>query len=209
MNILIVDDHELIREGLKKVLHKQPDFIVAGEASNSADMFKQLEKNEVDIIILDISMPGRTGLDSLNELKSRFPSVKVLVLSMHPEERFAVRALKAGAAGYMTKESAAQELVQAIRKISGGGKYISSALAEYLAMEIGSENNKPVHEILSNREYEILIMISTGKSISKIAEELSLSINTVTSYRARILEKMNMKTNAEIIRYAVKHQLVD
>lgn len=209
MNILIADDHELIREGLKKVLLKQVDLKVVGEASNTAEMFSLLDLIVVDIIILDISMPGRTGLDSLIELKSRFPKVKALILSMHPEERFAIRALKAGASGYMTKESAAQDLVQAIRKIAGGGKYISNSLAEYLAMEIGSDNDRQLHELLSNREYEIMIMISVGKSVGKIAEELSLSINTITSYRSRILEKMNMKSNAEIIRYAVKHQLVD
>ena len=209
MNILIADDHELIREGLKKVLLKQTDLKVVGEASNTVEMFNLLGQEDVDIVILDISMPGRTGLDSLTELKSRFPKVRALILSMHPEERFAVRALKAGASGYMTKESAAQELVQAIRKIAGGGKYISSSLAEYLAMEIGSDNDRQLHELLSNREYEIMIMISVGKSVGKIAEELSLSINTITSYRSRILEKMNMKSNAEIIRYAVKHQLVD
>ncbi len=209
MNILIADDHELIREGLKKVLKKEQDFHVAGEASNIVELFNLLDKDEAEIVILDISMPGRTGLDSIGELRNMYPKIKILVLSMHPEERFAVRALKAGASGYMTKESAALDLVKAIRKISGGGKYISSALAEYLAMEIGLDNDKPLHENLSNREYEIMIMISLGKSVSEIAEELSLSINTITSYRTRLMDKMNMKTNAEIIRYALKQQLVD
>ncbi len=209
MKILIADDHELIREGLKKVLQKEADLQVIGEAVNSAELFEQLNKKETDIIILDISMPGRSGLDSIAELKGIYPNIKILVLSMHPEERFAVRALKAGASGYMTKESAAHELVNAVRKIHGGGKYISSSLAEYLATEISMENNKQLHENLSNREYEIMILIGLGKSVGDIAEKLSLSVNTVTSYRSRIMEKMNMKTNAEIIRYAIKHQLVD
>ncbi len=208
MKVFIADDHELIREGLKKVLQKESDIFVVGEAGNVSELFGQLSEKEVEIIILDISMPGRSGLDSISELKTIYPKINILVLSMHPEERFAVRALKAGASGYMTKESAAQELVKALRRIYSGHKYVSPSLAEYLALEIGS-NNKQLHENLSNREFEIMIMISQGKSVGDIAEELSLSVNTITSYRSRVLEKMNMKTNAEIIRYALKHQLVD
>ena len=209
MKILIVDDHELIREGLKKVLVKHQEMHVVGEACDSAELFDQLKRMEVDIVILDISLPGRSGLDIIHDLKKSYPEIKVLVLSMHPEDRFAVRVLKAGAAGYLTKQSAAQELVKAIRKIMDGGKYISSALAEQLVLEIEAPSDKPVHELLSNREFEIMRMIGFGKSIGEIGEELSLSVNTVTSYRARIMEKMKMKTNAELIRYAIQNQLVE
>ncbi len=209
MKILIVDDHELIREGLKKVLVKQTDMEVIGEAADTETLFEKLNDNEVDIIILDISLPGRSGLDILKDINDLFPSVKILVLSMHPEERFAVRAIKAGAAGYLTKQSVAEDLVKAIRKIAGGGKYISTSLAEHIAFEIGGDLNKPLHENLSNREFEVLRMISAGKTVSEIAESLSLSVNTVNSYRSRIMDKMNMKSNAELIRYALENQLVE
>jgi DNA-binding NarL/FixJ family response regulator len=209
MKILIVDDHELIREGLKKVLVKHTEMSVVGEACDSIELHDQLKRLQVDIIIMDISLPGRSGLDLVNDLKKSYPEIKVLILSMHPEERFAIRALKAGAAGYLTKQSAAQELVKAIKRVMNGGKYISPALAEQLALEIESPSDKPAHELLSNREFEIMRMIGFGKSVSEIGEELSLSVNTVTSYRARIMEKMKMKTNAELIRYAIQHQLVE
>ena len=209
MKILIVDDHELIREGLKKVLAKHQEMHVVGEACDSVELYDQLKRMEVDIVVLDISLPGRSGLDIINDLKKSYPEIKVLILSMHPEDRFAVRSLKAGAAGYLTKQSVAQELVKAIRKIMDGGKYISPALAEQLALEIETPSDKPAHESLSNREFEIMRMIGFGKSVSEIGEELSLSVNTVTSYRARIMEKMKMKTNAELIRYAIQNQLVE
>ncbi len=209
MKVIIVDDHELIREGLKKVLIKNSDIEIVGEACNSQELLDFLNHNTVDIIILDISMPGRSGLELLRDIKDIHPDVKTLVLSMYPEDRFAIRTLKAGASGYLSKQSAAKELVNALRKIMTGGKYISQALAEQLALEIETPSDKPLHEKLSNREFEIMLKISLGKSVSEIAEELALSVNTITSYRTRLMQKMNMRSNAEIIRYAIKNQLID
>lgn len=209
MKVIIVDDHELIREGLKKVLIKNSDLEVVGEAGNSNELIGLLDQHDVDVVILDISMPGRSGLELLRDIKNLYPKVKTLVLSMHPEDRFAIRALKAGASGYLSKQSAAKELVNALRKIKSGGKYISPALAEQLALEIETPSDKPLHEKLSNREFEIMIKISLGKSVSEIAGDLALSVNTITSYRSRVMQKMNMRSNAEIIRYAIKNQLVD
>lgn len=208
MKIILVDDHELIREGLKKVLNKESDIEVVGEASGSEEMFDLLNNNEVDIIVLDISLPGRSGLDLISEIKNQFNDVKILILSMHPEERFAVRALRAGASGYLTKGSASKLFIEAIRKIKNGGKYISAELAEHLAFELEVDHNKPLHETLSNREFEVMRLIAEGKTVSEIAEILCISVNTVTSYRSRILEKMKMKSNAEIIRYAIEQNLI-
>lgn len=208
MKVIIVDDHELIREGLQKVLAKQPDINVIAEASNTGELFSHLYEKTPDVIILDITMPGRSGLDVLKDIKTISPSAKILVLSMHPEERFAMRAIKAGASGYLTKQSAAKELVNAVRKVAGGGRYISSNFAEHLAFEIHT-SDKQLHETLSSREFEIMRLISLGKSAGDIAKDLNLSINTVTSYRSRLMEKMNMKSNAEIARYAVENQLVE
>lgn len=208
MKIIIVDDHELIREGLQKVLAKQPDIKVIGEASDTDGLFNLLNENTPDLVILDITMPGRSGLDVLKDVKLIYPEIKVLVLSMHPEERFALRALKAGASGYLTKQSAAKELVNAVRKVAGGGRYISTNFAEHLAFEVNSDG-RALHENLSNREFEIMRMISAGKSVGDIAGELSLSVNTITSYRTRLMDKMRMKSNAEIVRYAVENQLVE
>lgn len=209
MKVIIVDDHELIREGLKKVLVKHSDLEVVGEAAHSQGLLDLLDRHEVDVVILDISMPGKSGLELLRDIKNLYPKVRTLVLSMYPEDRFAIRALKAGASGYLSKQSAAKELVNALRKIMSGGKYISPALAEQLVLEIETPSDKPLHEKLSNREFEIMLKISLGKSVSEIADELILSVNTITSYRARVMQKMNMKSNAEIIRYALKNQLVD
>ncbi len=209
IRVLIADDHVLIREGLKKLLKEEWDMSVVGEASNGQQVSDFLTDHEVDILVLDISMPGRSGLDVLKELKQTSPKLPVLVLSMHPEERFAVRSLRAGASGYITKESAGEELVKAIRKIVDGGRYISLTLAEKLAFGLDADSSRPLHETLSDREYQVMGMIATGKKMSEIAEELSLSIRTVNTYRARILEKMQMKTNAELIHYAIENGLVD
>jgi DNA-binding NarL/FixJ family response regulator len=207
--ILIADDHELIREGLKKILKDAPDIQVSGEARDGQQIFEILKKEPIDVVVLDISLPGKSGLELLKDIKQDYPRVPVLILSMHPEDRFAVRALKAGAAGYVTKESAAQVLVQAIRKVVQGRKYISATLAEKLAIELEVPSDRPPHELLSDREYQVLCMIAGGKSVKEISAELYLSVSTVNTYRARILEKMNMKTDAELIRYAVQNQLVD
>ena len=208
MKIIIVDDHELIREGLKKVTAKESDIEVMGEASNSLELFELLEKHEVDIVILDISLPGRSGLDIITDIKIQAPDTKILILTMHPEDRFAIQALRAGASGYITKNNASRSLVAALRKISEGGKYITSNLAEQLASELELNYEKPLHESLSTRELEVMQLMAQGKAVRDIAEILSISANTVASYRSRILEKMRMKTNAEIIRYAVENNLL-
>ncbi|HSP06032.1 MAG TPA: response regulator transcription factor [Acidobacteriota bacterium] len=209
LRILIGDDHALIREGLKKILKAAQDIAVVSEAQNAREVIEEVKKQELDVVILDISLPGKSGLELLKDLKQDYPRLPVLILSMHPEDRFAVRALKAGAAGYVTKESAVEELVKAIRKVVQGRKYVSPALAEKLAFDLETDTGKAPHENLSDREYQVLCLIAVGKSVREIAGELFLSISTVNTYRARILEKMNMKTDAELIRYAVQNQLVD
>jgi DNA-binding NarL/FixJ family response regulator len=209
INILIADDHELIREGLKKILKKETDMEVVGEAQNAQEVFEQVKNRKLSIVLLDISMPGLSGLDALTELRQNYPHLPVLILSMHPEDRFAVRALKAGAAGYITKDSAVSELVNAIRKVVGGSKYVSVRLAEKLADELEKGTEKPLHETLSDREFQVMRMVAAGKKISDIANELSLSISTVNTYRTRILEKMKMKTNVELTRYAIENHLIE
>lgn len=209
INVLIADDHALIREGLKKILKNEPDMTLAGEAGNVQELNDQLRKLAVDIVLLDISMPGESGLDALKDLKQRNAHLPILILSVHPEHRFAIRALKAGASGYITKESAVEELVQAIRKIVAGGKYVSLALAEQLATELETGNAKPLHETLSDREYQVMCMIASGKKSSEIAEELSVSLSTVNTYRARIFEKMKMQSNVELTRYALENHLIE
>jgi DNA-binding NarL/FixJ family response regulator len=209
INILIADDHELIREGLKKILKKEADMEVLGEARNAQEVFDQVKNRKLNIVLLDISMPGLSGLDVLTELRQNYPKLPVLILSMHPEDRFAVRALRAGAAGYVTKDSAVGELVKAIRKVVTGSKYVSVRLAEKLADELEKGNEKPPHEMLSDREFQVMRMVAAGKKISEIAEELSLSISTVNTYRTRILEKMQMATNVELTRYAIENHLIE
>jgi two-component system, NarL family, invasion response regulator UvrY len=209
INILIADDHVLIREGLKKILNSEPDMTVVDEASNVVELFKALELRTVNIVLLDIAMPGESGLDALKELRLKYPHVPTLILSFHPEHRFAVRALKAGAAGYLTKQSAAEEVAQAIRKVVGGGKYVSAALAEQLATELDDASGKPLHETLSDREFQVMRLIAAGKKSSEIAEELAVSVNTINTYRVRIFEKMKMQSNVELSRYAVEHGLIE
>jgi two-component system, NarL family, invasion response regulator UvrY len=208
INILIADDHIMVREGLIKILKSESDMNVVGEAKNSQEVFDSIKKSP-DIVLLDISMPGMSGLEILDTLKRDHPSLPILILSMHPEDRFALRAFKAGAAGYITKGSAVEELVQAIRKIVGGGKYVTPTLAEKFARDLVIDHAKLPHEMLSNREFQIMRMIATGKKIGAIAEELALSPSTVNTYRARILEKMEMQNNAELTRYAIENQLIE
>ncbi len=207
LKILIADDHPIVRQGLKQILSEEPDIGVVGEAQNSQEVLELVRKQDWDIVILDITMPGRGGLDVLKELKHERPKLPILMLSVHPEDQYAVRALKAHASGYMTKDSAPEELVKAIRKILRGGKYISSTLAEKLAFDLETETEKPLHETLSDRESQVMLMIASGKTISQIAEELSLSGKTIGTYRTRILEKMKMKTNAELTHYVIKNNL--
>ncbi len=209
IKILIADDHAIVRQGLQQIVKTSPDMAVVGEAVDGEDALSKIRAEDWDVLVLDISMPGRSGFDILRELKHERPKLPILVLSMHSEDQFAVRTLKAGAAGYLTKESAPEELVQAIRKVVEGGKYISPSLAEKLAYDLESGTEKPPHETLSDREFQVMRMIASGKTVKEIADELSLSVKTVSTYRARILEKMNLKTNAELIHYAVQNQLVE
>lgn len=209
IRILIADDHAIVRQGLRQTVAEEPDMVVAGEAQNAQETLKLVREQEWDVVVMDITMPGRSGLDLLIELKHERPNLPVLILSMHSEEQFAVRALKSRASGYITKQSAPKELVKAIRKVYRGGKYVSPALAETLASELGSDAGKVAHEKLSEREYQILRMIAAGKTPKEIAAELNLSEKTVATYRVRLLEKMHMKRNAELIRYAVENRLVD
>jgi two-component system, NarL family, invasion response regulator UvrY len=209
MNILIADDHPVVRQGLRQMLQAEADLNVVGEAKNGHEVVDISKKVEWDVAVLDYNMPGRTGLELVKELKQRHPGRPVLILSMYPEERYALRALKAGAAGYITKESAPGELVTAIRKVAKGGRYVSETLGERLAQEVAGEGDGPVHERLSDREYQIMWMIASGKTVGDVAEQLFLSPNTVSTYRARILRKMSMKSNAELMHYAITHHLVD
>lgn len=209
VRILVADDHPIVRAGLKQILADTTDMVVADEASNGQEVLDKVWGNDFDVLLLDISMPGRDGLDVLKQLRSARPELAVLVLSIHPEEQYAARVLREGASGYLTKQSAPEELVAAIRKISLGGKYVSSSLAEKLAFDLRIDAEKPLHQALSNREYGIMRMIASGKTVKEIAEQLSLSPKTISTYRSRIVEKMNMKSNAEIARYAIENQLVD
>ena len=209
INVLIADDHPIVRQGLRQILSEIPDMVVAGEAVNGQETLDQVRAGNWDVLVLDITMPDRSGLDILKELKHQRPHLPVLVLSIHAEEQFAVRLLKAGASGYLTKENAPDELVKAIRKVVGGGKYISQNLAESLAFSLDEASDRPRHETLSDREFQVMQMMASGKTLAEIAEELSLSAKTVSTYRTRLLEKMKLKTNAEIIRYAIENGLIE
>jgi two-component system invasion response regulator UvrY len=209
LRVLIADDHAVVRQGLKQILQDTRDMVVAGEAVNGQEVLEKVRAEAWDVVILDISMPGHSGLDILKELKYERPKLPVLVLSMYSEDQFAMRVLKAGASGYLTKDSASDELVKAVRKVASGGKYVSPFLAEKLAFEIGSDANKLPHETLSDREFQVLRMIATGKAVGEIAAELSLSPKTISTYRARLMKKMNLTTNADLIHYAIQNHLVD
>jgi len=207
IKILIADDHAIVREGLKQIVAEESDMKVTGEAGNADEVFEILKTNNFDIAILDISMPGKSGLDLLKDLKIHYPKLPVLILSMYGEEQYGIRALKAGALGYLRKVSAPNELVTAIRKIVSGGKYISQALAEKLADAVDDSYNKLPHEILSDREFEVMCKIASGESAEKISDDLSISIHTFYTYRNRIFEKMNMKSNVELTQYVINNKL--
>jgi DNA-binding NarL/FixJ family response regulator len=209
MRVLIVDDHAVFRRGLKETLAEAFSKVTFGEAKTAQEAVEHVRRQDWDVVILDISMPGKSGLDILDDLKHLRPKLPVLLLSMHPEQQFARRALKSGAAGYLTKDSVTEELKEAVKKIVGGGRYVSATLAETLAVDLRQGADTPLHELLSDREFQVLRMIASGKTIKDIAEDLSLSVKTVSTYRARILEKTSMKTNAELIRYALQTRLVD
>ena len=209
LRILIADDHAIIRKGLKQILLEEYPFAIIEEVSDAEGVMKKIISNEWNIIICDISMPGRSGLDVLQEVKQNFPKLPVLILSIHPEEQYAIRVLKAGAAGYLSKDVATEELVKAVQRVLEGHKYISPLLAERIAEDLGNNNSdKTPHEFLSDREFEVFKLIASGEAVSKIAEKLSLSSTTVSTYRLRILIKMNLKTNAELIRYALQNKFI-
>lgn len=209
VRVLIADDHAIVREGLRRILSEEPLFEVVGEAADSQEALDLTKKTNPDVVLLDISMPGRGGIETLKEIKARRARTHVLMLSMHPEDQFALRCLRDGADGYMTKESAPDELIGAIRKISQGGKYVSTALAEKMAFSLDANFERAPHETLSDREFQVLCMIARGLTVSEIGEELALSVKTISTYRSRILEKMQLKNNAELMHYAIQRGLVE
>jgi len=209
IKVLIADDHAIVREGLKQIVADTLDIAVAGEAKDGHEALDMISKNNYDIVLLDISMPGISGLDVLKQLRSQKPQLRVLILSIYPEEQYAVRTLKAGASGYLTKESAPDELVAAIRKVSSGGNYISRSLGEKLVSNLRRDDSKQPHEALSDREFQVMRMIASGKKGKEIAEELLLSVKTVSTYRRRVLDKLGIKNNSALIRYAMQNRLLE
>jgi len=209
IRVFIVDDHEIIRQGLKMILKEAADLVVVGEAQDGIEALRKIKNTDCDVMLLDMNMPGRSGIDLLADIKALKPKMHILVLSIHPEDKFALRTLKAGASGYLCKDTALEELVVAIRKIHNKGRYISNTLAEQLAFSIIPENETPAANQLSSRENEILIKIASGVKVKDIAEELGLSISTVFTYRLRIFEKLNIKNNVELTHYAIENKLVD
>jgi DNA-binding NarL/FixJ family response regulator len=209
IRLLIADDHPIVREGLKRIVAECRDMRVVSEAVNGDEALTKSQSTEVDVLLLDVSMPGPGFLDVMRSLRAEVPELRILVLSVHPEDHYAVRALRAGAAGYLTKDHSPEELANAIRRVYGGGKYVTPSLAERLASELGPDAEKPPHETLSDREHQVFCMLGSGKSVNEIASELSLSPKTVSTYRTRLLQKMKFKNNTELIRYAVQNGLVD
>lgn len=210
INVLIADDHTIVRKGLRQIVADTQDITVKGEADNGEEVLLMLEKADYDVVLLDITMPGRSGIDVLYEIKRSRPELPVLILSVHPEEQYAKRVLRAGASGYLTKESAAEELVTAIRRVAGGGKYVSTALAEILALDLMSPGSSDGgYERLSNREFEVMIMLASGKSAREIGKQLFLSVKTVHTYRTRIMKKLNFTNIAELVRYVIENELLD
>jgi DNA-binding NarL/FixJ family response regulator len=208
IKVLVADDHPVVREGLKQILSEAQDIKVTAEAEDGHEILDKARNQEFDVIVLDITMPGMMGLDVLKQLKSEKPELPVLILSMHPEEQYAIRVLRAGASGYLTKGSAPDKLTEAIRKLYRGGRYVSSSLAERLAAELGGDLTKLPHQTLSDREYQVMCLIASGKTVTQVAEQLALSVKTVSTYRTRILEKMRMQSNAELTHYAIENKLV-
>ena len=209
IRVFIADDHAIVREGLKQILADTRDIVVSGEAENGHDAIKRFRASKCQVMLLDISLPDRNGIDVLKQIKKEKPDLPVLMLSMHREDQYAIRSLKAGAAGYLTKQSAPRELVTAIRQAAEGLKYISAALAQELANTVGEDHETALHETLSDREYQTLVLIASGKTVGAIAEELKLSAKTVSEYRARLLLKMKLKNSAELTLYAIRNQLVE
>ena len=207
IRVLLADDHTVVRRGLKQILAETEDIRTAGEVDSGAGVLRTVRERKYDIVLLDITLPDQNGLEVLGQLRNTNPSLPVLMLSVHPEEQYAIRALKEGAAGYLTKDSAPEEMVAAIRKVYRGGKYVSSALAERLAGLLGSQEKAP-HESLSEREFQVMLLLANGKSVSEIANGLALSAKTVSTYRARLMGKLGVNSIAELVRYAMKHELI-
>lgn len=209
IKLLIADDHPIVREGLKQIIRNAPDIIISGEANDGIEVLSKIKKENYDVILLDISMPRKNGIEILNEIRKEKIKSRILILSIHPEEQYAMRALKAGAYGYLTKDSVPNELISAIKKVSMGEKYISLSLAEKLVDNLRVGLDKTPHEVLSNREYQVMLLLASGKSMQEIAKELFLSVKTVSTYKTRILKKMKMKNTFEIIYYAIKNKLIE
>jgi DNA-binding NarL/FixJ family response regulator len=207
MRVLLVDDHAVVRKGMKAILEDGMPSVTVIEASNGEDALTLLD-DSITVVVLDLSMPGRGGMEVLGDIRERLPKVPVLIMSLHSEETFAVRALRAGAAGYLTKSAAPDQLVAAVAKVSRGGRYLSESIAERLAADVGGNHTGPAHERLSDREFDVMRAIASGKTVSEIAEVMNLSVKTVSTYRARLLEKLQMSTNAEVTRYAIENKLV-
>jgi DNA-binding NarL/FixJ family response regulator len=208
IKILVVDDHSIVREGLKQILADSAEMIVAGEASSGQEAMQKIRAGGFDMVVMDISLPDRNGLEVLEQVKAFSPKLQVLILSMHAEEQYATRAFKAGASGYLTKESASEQLIAAIQKVAQGGKYVSPSLAEKLVFELVKDSQKPLHEVLSDRELQVLCLFASGKTLTEVSQNLCVSVKTISTHRARILEKMGMRNNAELIRYAIQNKLV-
>ncbi|TVO58180.1 response regulator [Denitromonas ohlonensis] len=209
IRVMIADDHAIVRQGLRQILSDIEDMEVAGEACNGVEALQLSRDGQWDVVLMDVSMPDRNGIDALKLIRKEQPKLPVLILSMYPEEQYAIRALKAGAAGYLTKQSAPEQLVTAIRQVASGKKYVSASLAMELADAIGEDTDRPLHEKLSDREYQTLCMIASGKTLTQIADELNLSVKTISVYRARLLEKMRLRNNAELTHYGLKFGLVE
>lgn len=209
IRVLLADDHTIVRTGLKEILADTGDIVVAGEANDGLEVLARIEEREYDVLVLDMSMPGRSGIELIKQVKGAKPRLRILVLSMHSEEQYAVRALKAGASGYLTKESAADQLVAAIRRVAAGGAYISAETAQRLALDLAPATEAPPHALLSDREYQVFQLIVAGKSVSEIAGELALSVKTISTHKTRIMQKMRMANQTELIRYAIRHKLID
>lgn len=209
IRLVIADDHTIVRQGLKQLLSSSKDLVVAGEAQNGFEVLTLVRELDFDLLLLDMSMPGKSGIELISQVRAERPRLKILVLSMHEEEQYAVRAIKAGAAGYLTKESASDQLVSAIRRVASGGAFITPAVAEQLALAAMPQVDGPPHGTLSNREYQVFQMIVSGRSISDIADTLSLSVKTISTHKARILQKMGLSGTADLVRYAIEHRLVD
>ena len=209
IRVLLVDDHRLVRRGLAQLIRETPGMEVCGEAGDGQSALDIVRSSEADVVVLDLSMPGRGGLDVLQELKAESPGARIIILTMYPEEQYAIRTLREGAAAYLTKASAPEELIQAIRTVAAGKRYITPSVADRLATWLEDTSQRLPHDSLSSRELQVLIRIGTGKEVKEVAGELNLSIKTVSTYRSRILQKMNLTTNAQLIRYAIQHRLAE